>query len=375
MEAGELNDDDPRHAPLPAHERGWRHPSELGNEAWLMSEQPIMLGRGLTATTGAIVVMIALAVLWTMVPTQAGRTAVVSVRSTLATSSVVVNDSLRLPTDTSDSSAIAASTVPPATVVPTTLSSSQPMPTYNLQKTKTLEGGAVAVAVSGSSLIITTAFAVESDNTVQLLLDDGSTEMAEVLFVDQASGLAVLATQSLPEDLAFKVAEIEPGDELTLIGDTTHSFTVGADGIVTQESTYDDSVREGTPVMNQHGDLVGLCSNSKAEHFVALGDLALLHRSLAGWSGKIWMGIVFDTDADDQILIESVDPDGPAATAGLRAGDIILAINSAPVADNATFVEALAGLMPGDSVQLTVRNSYGEQVDVVLQLASLESAG
>lgn len=368
MAAGELNDDDPRHAPLPAHERGWRHPSEVGNEAWLQSEPPIMLGRGLTATTGAIVVMIALAVLWTMMPTQAGRTAVVSVRSTLATSSVVVN-SLRLPTDTAGSSTVAPSTAAPSTIVASTLAPPQPMPTYNLQKTKTLEGGAVAVAVSGSSLIITTAFAVEADNTVLLLLDDGSTEMAEVLFVDQASGLAVLATESMPEDLAFKVAEIEPGDELTLIGDTTYTFTVGADGTVTQEFAYDDSVREGTPVMNQNGDLVGLCSNSKAEHFVALGDLALLHESLAGWSGKIWMGIVFDTNSNDQILIEAVDPDGPAAVAGLSAGDIIVAINSTPVADNATFVEALAGLMPGDSVQLTVRTSDGQEVELVLQLA------
>lgn len=375
MAAGELNDDDPRHAPLPTHERGWRHPSEVGNEAWLLSEQPIMLGRGLTATTGAIVVMIAVAVLWTMVPTQAGRTAVVSVRSTLATNSVVVSDSLRSPTDTAGSSTVAPNTVAPSTVVASTIAPLQPMPTYNLQKTKTLEGGAVAVAVSGSSLIITTAFAVQADNTVQLLLDDGSTELAEVLYVDQASGLAVLAMESLPEDLAFKVAEIEPGDVLTLFGDTTYTFTVGADGSVDQEFAYDDSVREGTPVMNQHGDLVGLCSNSKSERFVALGDLAVLHRSLAGWSGKIWMGIVFNNNATDQILIEAVDPGGPAAIAGLRAGDVIVSINSTPVADNATFVEALAGLMPGDSVQLTVRTTDGEKVVLVLQLAGLQLAG
>lgn len=370
MAAGELNDDDSRPAPLPAHERGWRHPSEVGNEAWLLSEQPVMLGRGLTATTGGIVVMIALAVLWTMMPTEAGRTAVVSVRSTLANSSVVVNNSLRSPTDTAGSTTAVPSTVAPITAVASTVAAPHPMPTYNLQKTKTLEGGAVAVAVSGSSLIITTAFAVEADNTVRLLLDDGSTEMAEVLYVDQASGLAVLATESLPENLAFEVAKIEPGDELTFIGETTYTFTVGADGTIDEEFTYDDSVREGTPVMNQNGDLVGLCSNSKAEHFVALGDLALLHRSLAGWSGKVWMGIVFDINADNQIVIEAVDPDGPAASVGLVAGDTIVAINYTPVTDNATFVEALAGLMPGDSVRLTVRNADGAEVELVLQLAS-----
>ena len=70
--------------------------------------------------------------------------------------------------------------------------------------------------------MITTAYAVEADNSVELLLTDGSTAVAEVLFVDHASGLAVLTTTSLREDLAFQVAELAPGDQLTLIGETTY---------------------------------------------------------------------------------------------------------------------------------------------------------
>ena len=213
------------------------------------------------------------------------------------------------------------------------------MPTYNVQQTKTLEDGAVAVAVSGSSLVITTAYAVEADSTVELLLTDGTTATAEVLFVDQASGLAVLTTTSLRDDLAFQVAEIAPGDELTLIGAITYTFTIGADGTFDEEFTYDDSVREGTPVMNQHGDLVGLCSNSRDERFVKLGDLAVLQRALAG-------------------------------RAGLQDGDIILAINGTPVGDDATFVDALAGLMPGDVVQLTVLYANGKEATIEIQLGA-----
>jgi len=368
--AGELNDDDKQPAPLPAHERGWRHPSEVGHEAWTTSEPPILIGRGLTATTGAIGVMIALAVLWTMMPTQAGRTAVISVRSTLATGSLVVTNSLRLPSDTTDSSAVATSTVVARTTVPSTVAPLQPMPTYNLQQTKTLAGGAVAVAVSGSSLVITTAYAVSADDTVQLLHTDGSTEVAQVLFVDQDSGLAVLATASLPEGLAFKVAEIAPGDELTIAGDVAVTFTVGPDGTFDEAFIYDDSVREGTPLMNQDGDLVALCSRAHGGEFVAIGDLEVLQRALAEWSGKIWMGIVFDTDAAGQLVIDAVDPGGPAATAGLHGGDIIIAIDGTPVADSAAFVKALAGLMPGDSVQLTVRNANGEEITLAIQLGA-----
>jgi len=336
--AGELNDDDRRHAPLPAHERGWRHPSEVGHQAWTASEAPVMLGRGLSATTGAIGVMVSLAVLWTMMPTEAGRTAAVSVRSTLAMSNTSdVSNSLKLPTDTIGSGTVAPTIASPSTVVASTVAPPPPMPTYNVQQTKTLEGGAVAVGISGSSLVITTAYAVEADDTVELLLTDGSTAMAEVLFVDQASGLAVLTTTSLREDPVFQVAEIAPGDELTLIGETTYTFTVGADGTFDQEFAYDDSVREGTPVMNQDGDLVGLCSSSSNNHFVKIGDLAVLQRALAGH-------------------------------AGLQAGDIILAINDMPVSDDATLVEALAGLMPGDVVHLMVLYANGEEATLEIQL-------
>jgi len=297
-----------------------------------------MLGRGLSATTGAIGVMVSLAVLWTMMPTEAGRTAAVSVRSTLAMSNTSdVSNSLKLPTDTIGSGTVAPTIASPSTVVASTVAPPPPMPTYNVQQTKTLEGGAVAVGISGSSLVITTAYAVEADDTVELLLTDGSTAMAEVLFVDQASGLAVLTTTSLREDPVFQVAEIAPGDELTLIGETTYTFTVGADGTFDQEFAYDDSVREGTPVMNQDGDLVGLCSSSSNNHFVKIGDLAVLQRALAGH-------------------------------AGLQAGDIILAINDMPVSDDATLVEALAGLMPGDVVHLMVLYANGEEATLEIQL-------
>ena len=59
-------------APLPRHERAWRHPSEIGEATWRSSEPPLAVGRGLLVTTGAIGALLALAVLWAMLPTGAG---------------------------------------------------------------------------------------------------------------------------------------------------------------------------------------------------------------------------------------------------------------------------------------------------------------
>ena len=59
-------------APLPAHERRWRHPSEIGQAAWVLTEPPVAIGRGLLVTTGAIGCMLGIAVLWLLVPVGGG---------------------------------------------------------------------------------------------------------------------------------------------------------------------------------------------------------------------------------------------------------------------------------------------------------------
>ena len=59
-------------APLPAHERAWRHPSEMGQNAWMLTEPPVAIGRGLLVTTGAIGCVLGIAVLWLLVPVGGG---------------------------------------------------------------------------------------------------------------------------------------------------------------------------------------------------------------------------------------------------------------------------------------------------------------
>jgi serine protease Do len=62
---------------------------------------------------------------------------------------------------------------------------------------------------------------------------------------------------------------------------------------------------------------------------------------------------------DHGVLIRSFVPDAtcksPAEQAGLRAGDIILAINQAQVSSNGDLSGALLALAPGTRVQVTVQ--------------------
>ena len=59
------------------------------------------------------------------------------------------------------------------------------------------------------------------------------------------------------------------------------------------------------------------------------------------------------------VVIEALAADGPAARAGLAAGDEVLAVDGEPVEDFPVFVERIR-VRPGDTVLLTVRRDGGE---------------
>ena len=388
MDRSEGNDDElyPS-APLPAHERQWRHPSEMGEQAWVASEPPLTIGRGLSAATGVIGGVLALAVLWTMLPTHAGRSAGVSVRSTVAntsgfggTSSTVavrpsttaVDTSTSVDTTTVPTTDPLASTTDPA---PPTSDRPTPLPTYAVTVGTSVEPVAVAVAVNDGALVITTASAVSDDNTVALLLPNGQIEQAEVLLVDQRSGFAVLAHDPGSSMASFTVAtDVQPGDELSFYGNDQATAVVQDDGSIATTGTDPAApvgdLPEGTPVVNQRGELVALCSHSDGTPtLVSLDHLDSLRKALAHAAGsKVWMGVMLNV-VDGALLIDSLNDAGPAAAAGLLVGDQIVSVNGIAVADPTAVGAALAALQPGDTVTVVVARA-GQQLTIPVVLAA-----
>jgi putative serine protease PepD len=59
--------------------------------------------------------------------------------------------------------------------------------------------------------------------------------------------------------------------------------------------------------------------------------------------------------------ISSVTPGGPAAGAGIRAGDVVTQIGGTAVADSNDLVAAIAAHQPGDKVDVTVKRGSGTQ--------------
>src|SRR3954452_14580203 len=82
------------------------------------------------------------------------------------------------------------------------------------------------------------------------------------------------------------------------------------------------------------------------------------HSGASGMGGmKVRLGIMPDYNADPAVAgvrIAGTTPDAPAAKAGLREGDIILAIDADKIASLGDYMTVLGKHHPGDVVKITV---------------------
>jgi S1-C subfamily serine protease len=71
------------------------------------------------------------------------------------------------------------------------------------------------------------------------------------------------------------------------------------------------------------------------------------------------------------VAIAAVTPGGPAASAGLQAGDVITKVNGTATPDTATLAAVLAGLRPGQQVPVTITKANGSTATIHVTLGQL----
>ncbi|MFW6078699.1 MAG: PDZ domain-containing protein [Gemmatimonadota bacterium] len=89
--------------------------------------------------------------------------------------------------------------------------------------------------------------------------------------------------------------------------------------------------------------------------------------------GSAWLGVGYDPDDRGDVVVRDVAHGSPAFHAGLSAGDVIVRVGDEP-ASVAVLVDAVAGLEPGDTIRLGIRDEDGRERDVELAAARRPAA-
>lgn len=246
---------------------------------------------------------------------------------------------------------------------------------------------------SDKSYILTNNHVVAGADKIHVQLNDGREFDAEIVGTDPQSDVAVLMikTGGLPALALGDSSSLEVGEWVIAIGSPfglSHSLTVGVVSAKGRTSLgisdYEDFIQtdaainpgnSGGPLVNLDGEVVGINTAilSRSGGYMGVGfaipvDLASGIASQLIDSGEVirgFLGIViqeltpelaksFDVDQGQGILIAQVNGDSPAAEAGLKQGDVIIAYKGKPVKKVGDFRNQVSLTSPGSREELTI---------------------
>ncbi len=254
------------------------------------------------------------------------------------------------------------------------------------------------VIVRPDGVIVTNHHVVEGGQEIQVVLSDRRQFPAKVLLDDARADIAVLKVdpkgERLPVIAIDDAANVQVGDLVLAIG---NPFGVGqtvTNGIVSALSRTDVGVSDysffiqtdaainpgnsGGPLVDMDGDLIGLntaiLSRTGASSGVGFAIPAamvkqVVEAALGGGHAVVrpWLGVrgqevtgeiatTLGLDRPEGVLVGDVYPGSAADHAGVRTGDVILAVDGQAVNDQAGLDYRVATRHPGDQVVLRVRH-------------------
>ncbi len=247
--------------------------------------------------------------------------------------------------------------------------------------------------VDASGMIVTNAHVAGGADKITVLLDDGTELPATLKGIDQKTDLALLkveAGKSLPYVTFGDSSKVRVGDAVVAVGNpfglggTVTSGIVSATGREIGNGPYDDFLQidasinrgnSGGPTFNLKGEVVGVnsaifspsggsvgigfaISSNLAKQVIA--DLEDDGKVQRGWLGVQIQGLDEDLAANLQLdkargaLVSEVQPDSPAAAAGVKQGDVVIAFDGKPIERVGQLSRAVAVVTPGKKAELDV---------------------
>jgi serine protease DegQ len=239
------------------------------------------------------------------------------------------------------------------------------------------------VIVSQKGYVLTNHHVVQGADQIEVALADGRRAKASVVGTDPDTDLAVLkiSMSSLPVIAFGRPADARVGDTVLAIG---NPFGVGqtvTQGIISAMgrtrlgiNTYENFIQtdaainpgnSGGALVDTQGNLLGIntaiytrSGGNQGIGFAIPADTARQVMEALVTQGKVSRGYIGveprDAPEGDGSLIAGVLRGGPADQAGMKPGDIVLAVNEKPVRNMTELMQTVAQVTPGSRAKIKV---------------------
>jgi serine protease Do len=262
------------------------------------------------------------------------------------------------------------------------------------------------VVIDKRGFILTNNHVVAKASEIVVKFKDGKEVKAEVVGSDPTTDLAVIRVRGGDNWPAAELGDsdqIRVGDWVIAVGSpfgleqTVTSGIISAKGRTIGQGPYDDFLQtdasinpgnSGGPLVNMDGQVIGIntaiFSNSGGSMGIGFavpismaakvyGDLVKTGSVHRGWLGVVIQPMTrelaqhFKLKDTEGVLVSALISGGPAERAGLKAGDVILAINGKTIGAPNELSRSVAQLQPGQTAGLNVLRE-GEPLEIKVRM-------
>lgn len=255
-----------------------------------------------------------------------------------------------------------------------------------------MKGRGSGFIVSKDGQILTNNHVIEGADKITVTLSDGKTYTAEVLGKDPTFDLAVIKIKPDKDLTTLELGDsesIEVGEWVVAIGNPfglEHTVTVGVisaknRSIHTQNIDFDGFLQtdaainpgnSGGPLLGLDGKVVGI-NTAIVPYAQGLGfaipvdmakqimnDLVTYGKVKRGWLGVAVQNLtkelaeVYSVKEENGVIVSDVFPDSAAEKAGLKRGDVILAVGKDEIKDVQAFVNKVRAHAPDDRMEMKI---------------------
>ena len=244
-------------------------------------------------------------------------------------------------------------------------------------------GAGSGFIIDPSGIIVTNNHVVGHADKIVVSLTNGHQYPAQLIGQDVLTDVAVikvvtneqLSAVTWGDSRLMQVGDwiLAAGNPFGLGGSVTAGI-VSAEGRDLGSGPFDNFLQldapinpgnSGGPVFNMEGQVIGVSSvivsptgASVGIGFAIPSDTVgdVVRQLLAkGTIERGWLGVSVEDRDDGGVVISAIDKGGPAARAGVRQGDDVVAINGEAVSTSRGLIRAVAAVPPGNNARLTLR--------------------